>query len=71
MARTFESRRGGREAQGGDFVFALGKREREAAVEDIAGTQRIDRLHREYAASAQGHPIAPEHVLRALSDGEK
>ena len=65
------SRRSGREAHGGDFVFALGKRERETAVEDVASTQRVDRLHREYGASAQGHPIAPEHVLRALSDGEK
>jgi predicted TIM-barrel fold metal-dependent hydrolase len=70
-ARTFESRRGRGEAHGRDFGLALRKRERESAVENVAGAQRVDRLDREHRAPAQCYSLAPEHVLRALGDGEK
>ena len=63
-ARAFEPRRSSGEAQGRDFVSAFGQRERESAVEDVAGAQRVDRLHREYRAPAQRPSLAPEHILR-------
>lgn len=70
-ARAFEARRSDGEAHARDFVFALCKRERESAVEDVAGTERVDRLYRENRALAQCCSLAPQHVLRALRDSKK
>ena len=51
--------------------MALRERERERSVEHVARADRIDGFDREDRALPQGDPLAPEHIPRSLSDGEK
>ncbi len=71
QARAFEAGRRCGEPQRRDHVAAFRERERERAVEHVAGAQRVDRLNRKDRAPAQRGALAPEHVPRALGDGEK
>ena len=43
---AFQGRRGGGEAKRRRDVLVLGDRERESAMENVAGPQRIDRVNR-------------------------
>ena len=69
--RAFEARRRGRKAHRRFHVVALGEREREGAVENVAGAERVDRIDRKHRACLQRLAVAPEHVVRAVGDGEK
>jgi hypothetical protein len=40
-------------------------------VKHVARAQRVDRVHREHRALAHCRAFAPEHVVRAMGDGEK
>ena len=69
---AFQGRRGGGEAKRSRDVLVLGDRERESAMEDVAGPQRIDRVHREGRRLLQlALLIEPQRALRSAGTCEK
>src|SRR5262249_26505664 len=68
---AFQRARRRREAHGVERVAAPGEREREGAVEGIAGAQRIDGPHREHRHAPQARALAPQHILGSVGDGEE
>ena len=71
IARAFERGGRGRKAHRRPLRHALGQHQREGAVERVAGAERVDHVDLEGGNLPQLAIVEPQHVVRAVGDGEE
>ena len=67
---AFDPGHRGAEAHGFDFALAFGKRQRKAAVEGVAGANRVDGSDAEYRQAPHRVALEIEDIFRPVAHGD-